>query len=346
MNGRLFANPTCRIFIIGGTLALSTSSAWPINHLLISEVFIGPSAGEFIEIVNRTGATIDLSNYYLTDFGQYWRTSQQVLQPPTSDFIVRFPAGATIPNNGVAVVAIKANNFQATYGFAATYELPPNTDAAVPDMLPTYGGSIGIGPSFNESGEACILFFWNGTSDLVKDVDLIRVGIPPAGNDIQNKTGLSIDGLDPDAVPTMYLPDAFTMPTMGAAAGVGFSHKRRFEECGHEIFGGGNGLFGDDETSENIAITWDGSGVAFTAPTPGVVPSLPADLGCGADIAPAGLPPGDGVINVEDLLAVIGGWGLCIDPGNCPADIAPCGSDEVVNVSDLLAVIGSWGPCS
>ena len=345
MSRRLFTNPTGIIFIIGGTLALPVSRAWSIDHLLISEVFIGPSTGEFIEIVNRTGATIDLSNYYLTDFGQYWRTSQQTLQPPTNDFIVRFPAGATLPHDGVAVVALKANNFQATYGFAATYELPPNTDAAVPDMLPAYGGSIGIGPSFNDAGEACILFFWNGTSDLVKDVDVIRVGIPPAGNDIQNKTGLSIDGIDPDAIASIYLHDAFTMPTMNAAAGVGLSHKRGFEECGHEIFNGGNGITGHDETTENIAVTWDGSGVAFIAPTPGVVPNL-STLGCGADIAPAGPPPGNGVVNVEDLLAVISEWGLCIDPGNCPADIAPCGGNAAVNVEDLLAIIGSWGPCS
>jgi hypothetical protein len=59
--------------------------------------------------------------------------------------------------------------------------------------------------------------------------------------------------------------------------------------------------------------------------------------------------PGDvsgaGVVNVEDLLAVIGAWGACpASPAACPADIAPqpCGNDAV-NVSDLLAVIGSWG---
>ncbi len=37
---------------------------------------------------------------------------------------------------------------------------------------------------------------------------------------------------------------------------------------------------------------------------------------------------GDGTVNVDDLLAVIGGWG---DP---------------YNVDDLLLIIGAWGPCS
>ena len=58
---------------------------------------------------------------------------------------------------------------------------------------------------------------------------------------------------------------------------------------------------------------------------------------CPADIN------GDGVVNVDDLLAVINSWGVC--PG-CPADIAPPrGGDGVVNVDDLLAVINAWGPC-
>jgi len=63
---------------------------------------------------------------------------------------------------------------------------------------------------------------------------------------------------------------------------------------------------------------------------------------CPADIAPVG---GNDVVNVEDLLAVIGTWGACGNPDNCPADIAPASGDDVVNVQDLLAVIGAWGAC-
>jgi hypothetical protein len=47
---------------------------------------------------------------------------------------------------------------------------------------------------------------------------------------------------------------------------------------------------------------------------------------------------GDLLINVDDLLAVIGSWG---DAGG-PADI---NDDNIVNVNDLLAVIGAWGAC-
>ena len=58
---------------------------------------------------------------------------------------------------------------------------------------------------------------------------------------------------------------------------------------------------------------------------------------CPADIAPAG---GDGVVNVNDLLAVINAWGPCGNPNNCPSDVAPA-----VNVNDLLAIINGWGNC-
>lgn len=73
---------------------------------------------------------------------------------------------------------------------------------------------------------------------------------------------------------------------------------------------------------------------------PGATP-VPVDP-CPADVAP--LPNGDGLVNVNDLLAVISGWGPC--PAPCPPH---CGADVTddctVNVNDLLAVISAWGLC-
>jgi hypothetical protein len=53
----------------------------------------------------------------------------------------------------------------------------------------------------------------------------------------------------------------------------------------------------------------------------------------------------DGAVDVDDLLAVINGWGACGDPcpPSCAADIAPLKGDCVVDVDDLLLVINSWG---
>jgi hypothetical protein len=55
--------------------------------------------------------------------------------------------------------------------------------------------------------------------------------------------------------------------------------------------------------------------------------------GCVADIT------GDGMVDVSDLLTLIGTWGSC---EGCEADID---EDGFVNVTDLLVVIGEWGPC-
>ncbi|MBC8309528.1 MAG: hypothetical protein H8E83_03320 [Planctomycetes bacterium] len=48
---------------------------------------------------------------------------------------------------------------------------------------------------------------------------------------------------------------------------------------------------------------------------------------------------GDSMVDVIDLLEVIGNWGYCL---NCPADI---NRDDVIDVTDLLDLVGSWGPC-
>lgn len=47
---------------------------------------------------------------------------------------------------------------------------------------------------------------------------------------------------------------------------------------------------------------------------------------------------GNGMVNVDDLLAVINAWGA----SGGPADV---NNDGVVNVDDLLAVINAWGSC-
>jgi len=59
----------------------------------------------------------------------------------------------------------------------------------------------------------------------------------------------------------------------------------------------------------------------------------------GAPIACIGDLNDDGVVNVSDLLALLGAWGP--NPGHA----ADLNGDGVVNVSDLLMLLGAWGDC-
>jgi hypothetical protein len=52
---------------------------------------------------------------------------------------------------------------------------------------------------------------------------------------------------------------------------------------------------------------------------------------------------GDGLVNADDLIAVILAWGACPPPpATCPADVAPAGGDGEVNADDLTVVILNW----
>ena len=47
---------------------------------------------------------------------------------------------------------------------------------------------------------------------------------------------------------------------------------------------------------------------------------------------------GDGIVNVNDLLMLIGNWGSSTNIGDV-------NFDGIVDVTDLLMVVGNWGPC-
>jgi hypothetical protein len=63
------------------------------------------------------------------------------------------------------------------------------------------------------------------------------------------------------------------------------------------------------------------------------IAAAPAAPPCPADCA----SPGDGLVSVTDLLALLAQWS---GPGTC--DVS---GDGVVNVTDLLALLAAWGTC-
>lgn len=228
--------------------------------LLLTEIVLAPSTGEFIEIANPGSTSIDLGNYYLSDSGSYFRLPAGSPTVDSTDFLVKFPAGAQVPAHGVITVALDtAANFTTAYSSAPTYSLATMTQVAVNGV-----------PSLTNAGELVVLFTWDGASDTVRDVDMVLAGVPTAGNGLVDKSGVAIDGPDSDATATPYKPDAHTLAAQATTPGSGKSTKRLAQEGSYQTGSAGNGVTGEDETSENTAQTWD---TTYSLPTPGAVPT-------------------------------------------------------------------------
>lgn len=239
----------------GGAEPDAPTQCEPTAHVVLSEVNLRPEVIEFIEVANPTGATVDLSDYYLSDDDEYWKTPSEA-DPPnltSSDFIVGFPESTALEPGATLVIAFDPESFQAEYGFAA--------DLALDDFEPVALGS----PALNNSGESLVLFSWDGATDLVTDVDIIVWG---ELNDIDKlgvKTGESVDGPDMDPDASTYLDDADTLGAIDVGAPED-SLQRRLGEGGREA-SPGNGITDDDETSEPLAETWTSA------------PATPGELG-------------------------------------------------------------------
>jgi DNA/RNA endonuclease YhcR with UshA esterase domain len=254
---------------------LISASLFAQEHILITEFVVTPTDGEFIEITNPTQQTIDLSNYYITDAtsasnGNYYYNivTGSNAGNTSSDFHARFPDGATIAPGEFQTIAFKATSFSSVYGANPTYELI-ETDPSVTNMREALPGSIAANAGLSNAGEVVILYFWDGTSDLVKDVDYVVWGDKAEAVD---KSGVSIDGPDPDTTPSTYLNDtpiASQIPVLDAQPHTfGESAQRLTLLETDEITSGGNGIAGHDETSENLAVTFTSA-----TPNPGSGPS-------------------------------------------------------------------------
>mgnify|MGYP003142610780 FL=1 len=235
--------------------------------LLISEVVVTPTAGEFIEIYNPNAAAVDLTDVYITDAtfaggGTYYYnivTGTNAGGGGFGDFLARFPNGASIAAGEYQTVAINgSDNYTTTYGTAPTYELYEDGGAAdaIPDMVEGLPGSINGQGGLTNSGEVAILFYWDGQTDLVTDLDYVVWGDKAEAVD---KTGVSVDGPDADAIASTYANDTPIANQEVVAAGGhsgGDSFQREDLTEGAETTGAGNGLNGDDETSEDLSNTW------------------------------------------------------------------------------------------
>jgi len=229
------------------------------GHVLLTEVALGGAGAEFIELANPTTQAVALANYYLSDNGNYFKLPAGAAGVGLSqgDFIAQFPAAATLAPGAVITVATgTAAAFNTAYGTMPTY--------SIADATMTVTASFGT-PGLTDSGELVVLFSWDGTSPLVKDVDLVLAGAPTQINGLVSKSGYT-------QLNATYATDAETIANQPTAPAGGTSTKRIAAETGHETQAGtGNGITGHDETSEATSATWD---TTFTAPTPGTIPAF------------------------------------------------------------------------
>ncbi len=242
------------------------------NHLQISEVQVAPDSNGFIEIFNPNPFPVSLDDYYLSDYNTYYTMVNQIYTSQTADFLVKFPAGTSIDSAGVLVIALDGSGF--TYG-TPDFEIK-GTSTQVADMDPLYVGSS----AKLSKKEMVMLFHWDGQSDLVEDVDYVMWGDYPAT--FVDKSGVSIDGPDPDSTPSTYLNDTpvTAQEAFYPAPLSGSSMERNTVMENGEVLLGGNGISGHDETSESIAQNFS----LQTSPTPGST-TLEIPTGSGSGVA-------------------------------------------------------------
>ena len=305
----------------------------PSPDILLSEVVVTPTAGEFIEIFNPTASSIDLSDIYLTDatfsggniFYYNIVTGANAGGGGFSDFHARFPDGASIASGEFQTISLAgSDDFAATYGGGPTYELFEDGGGAdaVPDMREALPGSINDQGGLSNSGEVVILYAWDGESDLVQDIDYALWGDAAEAVD---KTGVGVDGPDAGGDLSFYAADTGIGGQdviSGGSHSIGDSFQRVDFTEGAETQSAGNGVSGSDETSEDLSVTWQ-----LLAATPGAAPPAPAsnwvinEIHADPASGSAGDANGDGVrdfsddefveiVNTSGADADISGWTL------------------------------------
>jgi hypothetical protein len=226
------------------------------DHLLISEVSVQPATGEFVEIYNPTNAAVDLSNVYLSDNSTYHTVTAGTWNPITNnagtDFLARFPNGTSIAAGGVIVLGFDPG-YEQFYTdcpdfVVGTAALTCNM-ANVPAMLAPVTNSITDSANLSNDDEMLVLFRWSGNAnDPVEDLDYVIWGAYDATDAGARMNKTNVSGYAAETAPAQQ--------TSAAAPALNQSAQRCDFEIGEDT-SGGNGITGHDETSENLAQSFE-----------------------------------------------------------------------------------------
>ena len=267
-------------------------------HLLFTEVCVTYTENEFVEIYNPTDEAVSLDNYYLTDAVHntqgYWLISAGNLSSETigggayNDFQARFPPGHSIQPGEVITVALAGSDgFATAWGVDPDFELIEDGAAdTVPDMLEVFPGSNQAGPPYDtgagltNSSEAVVLYYWDGVTDLVTDIDIFGWGSTESA--FVDKSGVTV-GSSTYAADT---PVSQQHPYPSTHEGGSSFHRLAADESGEDQVGG-NGPGGHNETSEPMDVNW-----GIDSGTPGFYGVIDLAI-TGASLSPARPQPGE-----------------------------------------------------
>lgn len=277
-----------RYLCVGAVAALAPAvMAANANHLVLSEIGVYPSiqtpvSAEFVEIFNPTNQPIALDNYYLTDSNKYIEIPTapgNMVDTNTTDNILRFPAGSVLQPGQVAVVTGGAQvlldifyggsktQYDTDTGGALLFEVE-NTSVETPEMIALNNDAekplnFGLTNAGTTNGEFVILFYWDGASFNVRDVDMAAWGAPASGQNRFSPKGGNGYALDAGNHDSMSITTSSNDDVLIRVSTDELS----------EIATGGNGITGHDETTEAPA-SWTVNTGRDANMTPGVTDLL------------------------------------------------------------------------
>ena len=219
------------------------------NHIILTQITTEPTDAEVIVIYNPTNDPIDLSDYYLSDVTSYYQlpTGSGYFPSNENDFIVRFPDISINSGDSLTISIKDATTFNDYYSYDSDLSL-------VDDMINI--GNDGQAENYNiedanlsDNYEFLMLFYWDGSSSIVQDVDYFVWGFGQAGID---KTGVGDYYPDTDVnTQNIYVLGSHDYDY----SYVRKSSTENGEEGPPDITG--NGITGHNETSEMFNQSWE-----------------------------------------------------------------------------------------
>jgi len=285
-------------YFTGVLLTVALLSGSP-NHLVFSELVLQPNEGSYIAIQNSTTAVVDMSNYYITDAtdvtaGKYYYNlpdSADYWSGSPFDFILRFPDGYSLAANATIVIGVSDSaTFSGEYGSNPDLTLKQSFRQAYPDLATAPLAPFNI---LDTGAETLILFYWDGIATTVQDVDYLLWGSNSHAVDKSSVSG--------------YAPDTPVASQSFMPVHVSGEKLVRTSDEGIETASGGNGITGHDETSEDLAATWQI--LSLTSSKPNIVSFAvtPDEPVVGDQLSFSAVVTDDGILTAVELIQVFGG---------------------------------------